>query len=170
MQMLTTRRALLALALVLLAVLSGCGFRLRGEAQTHMPFKTIFLGLPATSTLAIELKRNIRAVGGAEVVADPKLADAILQVMQPERQDIIAIATVAGQPVEYRLYYKFAFRVKDNKDQELLPTASFSLYRDVDFSAAQALAMQSEDQLLYKDMQADLVQQILRRLAAIKMP
>jgi len=103
-------------------------------------------------------------------VADPKLADAILQVMQPERQDIIAIATVAGQPVEYRLYYKFAFRVKDNKDQELLPTASFSLYRDVDFSAAQALAMQSEDQLLYKDMQADLVQQILRRLAAIKMP
>ena len=36
------------------------------------------------------------------------------------------------------------------------------------FNETQVLAKESEEALLYRDMQADLVQQIMRRLAAIK--
>jgi LPS-assembly lipoprotein len=38
------------------------------------------------------------------------------------------------------------------------------------FDETQVLAKESEEALLYRDMQADLVQQIMRRLAAVKPP
>jgi LPS-assembly lipoprotein len=168
MHLLTQRRAQIALTLLLLAGLSACGFKLRGEAQTRMPFKTIYLGFPQNSALGIELRRNIRGGSSTEIVDDAKLADAILDIVLPEKQEKIVLATNAGQAVEYRLNYRFAFRVRDNKGQELLPTTTFTLHRDVSFSASLALAAISQDQMLFKDMQSDLTQQILRRLSAIK--
>jgi LPS-assembly lipoprotein len=38
------------------------------------------------------------------------------------------------------------------------------------FDETQVLAKESEEALLYRDMQADLVQQIMRRLAALRPP
>ena len=38
--------------------------------------------------------------------------------------------------------------------------------RDYSFNDNQVLAKESEEALLYRDMQTDMVQQILRRLAA----
>ncbi|HXA47339.1 MAG TPA: LPS assembly lipoprotein LptE, partial [Burkholderiaceae bacterium] len=111
---------------------------------------------------------NIRGVGSTELVDDAKAAEAIFEVVIPEKQEKIVLATNAGQAVEYRLNYTFAFRVHDNKGQELLSTTTFVLHRDVSFSPAQALAAISQDQMLFKDMQSDLTQQILRRLSAIK--
>ena len=43
-----------------------------------------------------------------------------------------------------------------------------TLRRNIAVDESQVLAKESEEALLYRDMQADLVQQILRRLAAIK--
>jgi LPS-assembly lipoprotein len=168
MQMLTNRRAPYALILVMLVMLSACGFKLRSAAQTNLPFKTIYLGFPENSTLGVELKRNIRASGNTEIVTDPKLADAIVEVVQPEtREKVVLSLNGQGQVVEYTLYYKFSFRVRDNKDRELLATP-IALKRDISFNAAIVIAKETEEQSLYRDMQSDLVQQILRRLVALK--
>jgi LPS-assembly lipoprotein len=40
----------------------------------------------------------------------------------------------------------------------------------VSFNDAQVLAKEAEEQLLFRDMQNDMVQQILRRLAAAQKP
>lgn len=40
--------------------------------------------------------------------------------------------------------------------------------RDITFNESAALAKEAEEILLYRDMQNDIVQQMLRRLAAIK--
>jgi len=42
------------------------------------------------------------------------------------------------------------------------------LSRDVTFNDTEILAKEAEEQLLFRDMQADMVQQIIRRLAAAK--
>jgi LPS-assembly lipoprotein len=44
------------------------------------------------------------------------------------------------------------------------------LTRDVTYNDAEILAKEAEEQLLFRDMQTDMVQQILRRLAAAKPP
>ena len=40
--------------------------------------------------------------------------------------------------------------------------------REISFNETAALAKESEEQLLYRDMRADLVQQLIRRLTAVR--
>ena len=73
-----------------------------------------------------------------------------------------------GRVREYLLTYTLTFTVRDSKGVELLPATEITLRRNMAFDETQVLAKESEEALLYRDMQADLVQQIMRRLAALK--
>ena len=161
------RRAALALTTALL--LSACGFQLRGSnGQASLPFKTIYIGIPESSPLGIELRRNIRASGDTTVVTDPKEAQAIIEVLQESREKATLSLNTQGRIREYSLYYKLRFRVKDGKDKELLAPTEILLKRDISFNESQVIAKEKEEEMLYRDMQTDLVQQILRRLAALR--
>lgn len=164
------RRAVLALGLTVL--LSACGFHLRGSNGSFMlPFATMYIGLPDSSPLAIDLKRYIRAIGSTEVVDTKNGADAVLEVLSdPERNRTKTILTLnsSGRVSEYQLGYAITFRVLDKAGNQLLAPTSISLNRPITFNDAQVLAKESEEAALYRDMRNDLVQQIMRRLAAIK--
>jgi LPS-assembly lipoprotein len=167
--MMTTRRTFGAVALASLLTLSGCGFHLRGSnGDADLPFKTLYLGVAETSTLGAELKRNIRASGNTTIVSDPKLADARLEVLTETRDRVVQSLNSQGRIREYTLYYRLTFRVLGKADAVLLPPTEIVLKRDISFNESQVLAKESEEGLLYRDMQSDLVQQIMRRLAAIK--
>jgi LPS-assembly lipoprotein len=162
---LSSRRAFLACGA--LAALGGCGFRMRGAAQ--VPFSTIFL--PRTHIgLGLDLKRQVEAGTNARVVDDPKSADAVLQFTEEVRQKEVLSLTSAGRVREFQLRYRVGFRVHDARNRDFVPQNTIQLTRDVTFNDAQILAKEQEEQLLYRDMQADMVQQIIRRLAAAKPP
>jgi LPS-assembly lipoprotein len=161
------RRSLLVLPAA--AMLAACGFQLRGtNGQTALPFRTIHIGLPDTSPLGAELKRYIRASGNTDVVSDPKAAQAILDVLSETREKAILSLNTQGRVREYTLFYKLRFRVRDGKNNELIVPTDIVLKRDISFNESQAMAKENEEALLYRDMQSDLVQQLLRRLQAIK--
>ena len=44
------------------------------------------------------------------------------------------------------------------------------LIRDITATDIEIVSKQQEEELLYREMQSDLVQQLLRRLAAIRLP
>lgn len=164
------RRAVLALGLTVL--LSACGFHLRGSNGSFMlPFATMYIGLPDSSPLAIGLKRYIRAIGSTEVVDTKDGADAVLEVLSdPERnrtKTILSLNT-SGRVQEYQLGYSINFRVVDKAGNQLLAPTTISLVRPITFDDRQVLAKETEEAALYRDMRNDLVQQIMRRLAAIK--
>ncbi|KAB8062331.1 hypothetical protein GCN74_00600 [Janthinobacterium sp. FT14W] len=163
-------RAMLAIALTLL--LSACGFHLRGSNGSFMlPFATMYIGLPDTSPLAIGLKRYIRAIGSTEVVNTKDGADAVLEVLSdPERNRTKTILSLNknGRVQEYQLGYSINFRVLDKAGNQLLAPTTISLVRPITFDESQVLAKETEEAALYRDMRNDLVQQIMRRLAAIK--
>jgi LPS-assembly lipoprotein len=71
---------------------------------------------------------------------------------------------------EYRLIYRVGFRVGDGKGGDFVPPSTVTLTRDVTYDDAVALAKETEEQQLYRDMQADMVQQIMRRIAAARPP
>ena len=148
-------------------IVAGCGFRLRGTAE--VPFQTLYLP-GATGGIALDLKRNIQAGTRARVVDDPKQADAVLQFTEETRAKEILSLTSAGRVREFQLRYRVGFRVHDGKGADFVPTNVIQLTRDVTFNDAEVLAKEQEEQLLFRDMQADMVQQILRRLAAAKPP
>jgi len=151
-------------AIVMLGLLTACGFQLRGQAK--LPFETLYVAIPAISPLGIELKRNIIAGTHTRLVDTPGEAQAILEVIGEERGKTILSLDTSGQVIEYQLHYRLNFRVRDARGRDYLPQSEIRLTRDVSYSSSQVLAKESEEQLLYRDMQSDVVQQILRRLAA----
>jgi len=153
------------LMLLAAVMLSACGFHMRGPAD--LPFKTIYLGFADNSPLGTELKRYIRA-SGAEVVSDKDAAETVLQVIADTRERKILTLNTNGRVREFSLYQRFSFVVRDNKGALLVPLTNITLKRDITYDENQELAKQAEEALLYRDMQSDLVQQILRRLSASK--
>jgi len=151
---------------VLVAGLAGCGFKLREAAK--LPFSTVYV--PGSGGIALDLKRNIRAGTDAKVVDNAKSAQAVMQFTREERQKVILSLTATGRVREFQLRYIVSFRVVDNKGNDYVPLSTIRLTRDVTFNDAEVLAKESEDQLLYRDMQNDMVQQIMLRLAAAKPP
>ena len=147
--------------------LAGCGFQLRGTAD--VPFDTLYLP-NATTGIALDLKRNIQSGTRAKVVDDPKSAQAILQFTEETRNKEILSLTGTGRVREFQLRYRVAFRVHDGKGGDYVPPSLIQLTRDVTFNDAEILAKEAEEQLLFRDMQTDMVQQIMRRLAAAHKP
>ena len=151
---------------VLLALLlAGCGFHLRGSVA--VPFDTLYIP-NAKSGIALELKRNIEAGTSVKVVDDPKTADAVLELTGENREKIILSLTGTGRVREFRLRYTVNYRVHDAKGVNYVPATLVQLSRDVTYNDADILAKESEEQLLFRDMQSDMVQQVMRRLASIE--
>jgi LPS-assembly lipoprotein len=145
-------------------LLAGCGFHLR--APQPLPFDSIHVGMPDSSELGAALKRSIRTSGRTRVVEDPRQAQALLTVVGEGREKVILSLNAAGRVREFQLRYSFAFKVQDAQGREILPQNRIVLTRDYTFNDETILAKEQEEALLYADMQKDLVQQIVRRLAA----
>jgi LPS-assembly lipoprotein len=158
------RRIALAAALLL----AGCGFQLRGTAD--LPFETLYMPPANVPGIALDLKRNIQAGTHTKVVDDAKTADAVLEFSQEVRDRLILSLAATGRVREYQLRYLVAFRVHDGKGGEFVPPSTVTLTRDITFNDSDVLSKQTEEQLLYRDMQFDMVQLIMRRLAAAKPP
>jgi len=122
----------------------------------------------ANSPLGVELRRNILASGNTAVMPTAEGAEVTLQVLGETREKVVLILNSSGQASEYLLYYKLTFRVIDADKKELLPPTLIALKRDISYNSSQELSKAAEEVLLYRDMQTDMVQQVLRRLAAIK--
>jgi LPS-assembly lipoprotein len=156
------------LAAIFAAVLTGCGFQLRGTLSGNLPYKTMMIALPDTSEVRVWLERYINAAGSTEIIDDPKLADATFQQLSDSRIKTILSVNAQGRVREYRLQLNYRFRVVNAKGQILVPPNEVSLSRDITFDDSNVLAKDLEEGLLWRDMNNDLVNQIMRRLSIIK--
>ncbi len=158
----------ISFALMFTLLVAGCGFQLRGTAD--LPFDTVYLPPANSPGIALDLRRNIQSGTRTTVVEDPKKADAVLEFAREAREKLILSLASTGRVSEYQLRYTVAFRVHDGKGGEFLPMTTVALTRDVTFNDAAVLSKETEEGLLYRDMQSDMVQQIMRRLAAAQRP
>jgi LPS-assembly lipoprotein len=148
--------------------LAGCGFQLRGTAS--LPFDTLFVPRANTAGVLLDLKRNIQAGTNTTVVDDPKQAEAVLEFLQEAREKEILSLAATGRVREFQLRYRVIFRVHDGKGGEFLPVTTLLQKRDITFNDSDVLAKETEEKQMYRDMQFDIVQQIMRRLAAAQRP
>lgn len=158
------RRRLVALLAIVALTAAGCGFKLRG-LQTY-PFDTI--SVPGVSALSVELQRTIAASSErTKLVAKPSAAEAVVSILGEQQEKVILSLNTQGQVREYQLRYRVQFSVSGQKGINYVPPTSIVLTRDITFNN-QVLAKESEEAQLYREMRSDMVQQIVRRLAAAK--
>ena len=146
--------------------MAGCGFQLRGEQKR--PFETIFLNTPPNSPLGATLGRQIRSGTETRTVEQASEASAVLDILGESRDKEILTLNAQGRAVEYKLIYRLRFRLHDGKGREYIAPTEMRAQRDISINDSQVLAKESEEALLYRDMQTDLVQQLLRRIAAVR--
>lgn len=158
----------LLLAVIIAAVLSGCGFHLRGTVSGNLPYKTFYIALPDTSEINVWLQRYIKASGNTEIVSDAQNAEAIFQQVSDGRQKTILSVNAQGRVREYRLQMNYTFRVVNAKGQILVAPSEINLIRDITYNDSAVLAKDLEEAMLWRDMNTDLVNQIMRRLSLIK--
>jgi LPS-assembly lipoprotein len=83
-------------------------------------------------------------------------------------QRLQGLEASAGQVREFQLRVLFSFRLRTPQDKELIELAELQQQRDISYNESAALAKENEEALLYRDMQSDLVQQIMRRLSSVR--
>lgn len=162
-----SRRTLLVLAAPL--ALAGCGFALRGAPE--FAFSTIYLSMPETSPMGLELRRNLNGTGRVQVITEPanaKNADVWLEPTLDQRERVVVGRTSSGQVRELELRLRFRFRVRTPQGRTVIPDVEIVQQRDLSFNESVVLAKDAEEAMLYRNMQSDIVQQIMRRLAAVK--
>ena len=68
------------------------------------------------------------------------------------------------------LTHSQVFRLRTAAGVEMIPETEIQQQRDMTYSETQALSKEAEEALLYRNMQTDIVQQLLRRLSVAKLP
>jgi LPS-assembly lipoprotein len=171
--MLKRRTLLKPLALVTLlatlGALQGCGFELR--KPPHFVFTSLFISGQTYSPFGTELQRALHQVPGLTLITDPRElsnADLILDLNTALREKVILGRTSNGAIREFQLRYRVLFQVRNQEGFEKISDAEMVQKRDISFDETAVLAKEAEEELLYQNMQTDLVYQLIRRLGAIQ--
>lgn len=160
----------LALATIAALALPACGFQLRQAPK--FPFAALRLVGSETSPTSVALRRELQINGLRVLTTADKAAAAdtnavLLRVLLDQRERAVVGQTASGQVRELQLRTRFRFNLQTSDERILIDDTELLLERDLSFNETQVLAKDAEELLLYRDMTSDIVQQVVRRLAAV---
>jgi LPS-assembly lipoprotein len=164
----STRRRLLQSTAGLAAgcLLVGCGFRLREPPR--FTFRRMALsGFRSGSGMERELRRALQAGTGVVVVDTLPLAELVLDVIDDLSERGVVAVTAAGQVRELVLRTALRFQVLRPDGSVLMEPTVIEQRRDLSYTETTALAKEREEAQLVRAMQADIADQVLRRLASL---
>ncbi len=163
------RSAGIALGLAAASGLTACGFALRG--QQNFAFRTLYSPVAESSPVGTELRRQITSGGEVQwfnEAAQRPRADVVLDILSEQREKVVVGVNASGQVREFQLRLRISFRLSTPQGRVLIPNSELLLQRDISFNESAVLGKEAEEALLYREMQSDAIQQILRRLAAVR--
>ncbi|MGF1528613.1 MAG: LPS assembly lipoprotein LptE [Candidatus Competibacterales bacterium] len=167
------RSVLRATALGALGILgpTGCGFRLRGQAQLPLVLAVTLIeedrpeGRPP-SDLASQLARLLRSQG-VRITEAPGDATAVLEIIDQDLSRRLIAAGEDGDVREALLRFEVEYTVRDAQGQVLLPPTDYALTRDALYDEAAVLGAAEGEQIALRQMIEDTALAIVRRLETL---
>lgn len=153
-------------AILMVLVLAGCGFHLRGN-ELSANFETVFLSSTRAVTIERELARSL-GFAGVEVVTDRSAADVVIDLTaQLDGRRSISV-TERARTAEYEISLEIRYRVIGREPAEtvLVKDRSIRVARTYRLDRNNIVGSSEEQTLLRSEMEQDVVQQILRSLDA----
>ena len=158
------RRLVLQAAPALL--LAGCGFELKRVAA--LQFDSIALtGFAPRSPLAQELRTTLERT--VTVKESPAQAQVVFQALGDERIRRAVAFTASGQVRDIQLRTVLRYRAQTPSERVLIPDSKIELIREMTFIEGKALGKEQEEQDLFREMQSDIVLQLVLRLSTIRL-
>ena len=146
------------LVAVLTVWLSACGFQLRGQAG-NKALEQYNIVLMAQSSPS-ELER-LMASSLPQKTHAKESADVLLSLAEPALKKRMMTRSATGRASEFELLLEVQFRLKKGDN---IKEHTVSARREYLYDSTQLLAIDEQEQSLLRDMQSDLVQQILTQV------
>jgi LPS-assembly lipoprotein len=152
---------------MLLFVLSGCGFHLKGYQQAASPVLDGLFVIDGDrrESLAGVLQTNLR-IAGVKLAQDADSARYRLQILRERFQSRVLAVDANGKALDSELQLAATFRVTPAAQDEPPVEQQLTLVRQLSYSGGDELGQRNEQALLAGDMRNDMANQIIRRLEA----
>jgi len=153
---------------LLLVVIAGCGFHLRGSADLAASLKTMYIqGVDIQQDFGLALKRALMS-NGVTVLTDYQQGSAVLTVLEHKTERRVLSVGADAKVSEYGLHSRVRFKVSDDQGQLVLDEQLVEAQRDYQFNQDQVLASGNEELALRDQLNQQLAQSVLRRLSVLK--
>ncbi|QDL53162.1 LPS assembly lipoprotein LptE [Rhodoferax aquaticus] len=161
-----TARTMLG-GLLAATLLAGCGFHLR--SSQNFAFETVAVTPENSGAVATEMTRYLgSAIRPLAPKAGEQAPQVIIDILEEQRLKNVVSTSASGQVREFQLRMNVRFRMRTPQGAELIAPTVITQTRDISFNESAVLAKEAEETLLWRDMQSDVVQQLLRRIASVK--
>ena len=155
-----------ASVLVVVLLLAGCGFQLRGDVELSERLRTPYLEAPDRySPFHAELTGAL-AGAGATLAARREEASAVVIIHRDDTGRNVLTISARNTPQEYEVYYTVEYSVAAG-GREILPRQQLTLTRDYAYDDTEVLAKQHEERDIREALARDLAALVTRRLAAL---
>ena len=161
------RRSFLLSALALTAAAAtGCGWHLRGHVT--LPFNTLYVNMPVNNKVGADIRRMIAASTNVKIVMEAEGAESILELLSSGRHREEVSLNMEGEAREYELTLNMTFRLVNPDGEEFFPPTTFTASRNMYYNDDEYLSRNAEENVLYNEMQQDLIAQLLSRLTTVQ--
>ena len=158
------------LAVLLVLVLSGCGFHLRDALVLPENIDRIKVeSRDPYSALVSSLERSIARAGAAVVAADGSAearSAATLRISSERWASTPLSVDQFGRAQEYTLRYAVVFSLLSAEGDVVVPQQAVEMSRDYISSPTESTGTDTERELLTREMQREMTASILRRIDA----
>ncbi|MCK5395771.1 MAG: hypothetical protein KAJ32_07250 [Gammaproteobacteria bacterium] len=151
--------------ILLVTVISGCGFQPRGLLDMSAEISPLYLQQNSVFELGRELKLLL-ATNRISLTDDLTRSNAQITLLGEEKSRRVLTVDGDGRAREYLLMYTVKFSVNINQPENKEVKDSISLSRSLLFNTDAVLAVTNESEVLYKDMQRNAARLILLKLQA----
>jgi len=153
------------LVLLLVLIISGCGFQLRGAIELPPLYERVHLFDKGYSDIGRPLTEALENVG-SKMVASPSSSTSVITLLSRGTQR--KALNVGGKQIrEYELQLDVTFVVQDHEGKQLAEQQTVSMIRNFRNDPNDVLGKGNEEQIIRQEMNQAVVMQILRRLKAI---
>ncbi|MEW4981826.1 MAG: LPS assembly lipoprotein LptE [Cycloclasticus sp.] len=160
------RLRVIAMLCLLAAVLTACGFKLRGSLELPDQLQKIYVAGSQGSDLVKELKAIIAY--SADLVSKRSQADAVLMINKEESEDRTLSVDSRGKVRESEMQYSVVYSLVTSDGEILLDQEGLLLVRDFINDENDIIGRTNESAVIARDLKRDAAQQILRRIQALK--
>lgn len=155
------------LLVLLLLLLSGCGFQLRGLYDIPESLSQVALLSSSSDT---QLERTLGKALEANGVQISSQAVYRIELLDQRFQRRTLSLDSSARASEYELRGDVTFRVTNQQEEELLPARTLISERSYNVDSSNITASDSQEPVLRQQIHQDLAQQIMRQYIRLRPP
>ena len=149
---------------LMLLMLSGCGYHLRGSIDMPEELKNMYVfnaSLPFQTELNAVLKSS-----KAKLATSPNDAGLVVKILREDITTRVLSIGSAGKSSESELNYVIRFQFFDNKENELMDEQTIEIAREYFNDQSAVLAKTNEEQIIRKEIYKQAVRMMMVRARA----